>query len=283
MVIFHGRDKMGKKTVKVPWQVVPFWDGYCPVQSLERSKICDFQELISFQHMFLKLPPNQNTKVPEWRNCFFTCATSRALHLELTPDLSSEAFIRCLRRFTARRGTPASITSHNPKTFKEANKDLVQLFQDKKTQDYAANHGIAWHFILEKAPSGGILRAHGTASKEEPLQSLRKGTADIGRTPHCSDRSRGSATLMTSCVHLPMGNRKHGFRLNKYYIYLKYSFFLNFFTTFTVLRTTYSAYKVTILTVFAILRIFHFPYNIYSAYKSTHTFNGEKEATKIDE
>ena len=84
--------------------------------------------------------------------CLFTCATSRALHLELIPDLSSEAFIRCLRRFTARRGTPASITSDNAKTFKKANKDLVQLFHDKKTQDYAANHGIAWHFILEKAP-----------------------------------------------------------------------------------------------------------------------------------
>ena len=33
--------------------------------------------------------------------CLFTCATSRALHLELTPDLSTEAFIRCLRRFIA--------------------------------------------------------------------------------------------------------------------------------------------------------------------------------------
>ena len=75
--------------------------------------------------------------------CLFTCDTSRALHLELTPDLSSEASIRFLRRFTARRGTPASITSDNTKTLKKANKDLVQLFQDKKTQDYAANHGIA--------------------------------------------------------------------------------------------------------------------------------------------
>ena len=87
--------------------------------------------------------------------CLYTCATSRALHLELVPDLSSEAFIRCLRRFTARRGTPASITSDNAKTFKKANKDLVQLFHDKRTQDFAANQGIKWNFILEKAPWWG--------------------------------------------------------------------------------------------------------------------------------
>ena len=45
--------------------------------------------------------------------CLFTCATSRVVHLELTPDLSTKDFIRCLRTFVARRGTLASITSGN--------------------------------------------------------------------------------------------------------------------------------------------------------------------------
>ena len=50
--------------------------------------------------------------------CLYTCATSRALHLELTPDLSTAAFLRCLRRYIARRGTLTSITSNNTQTFK---------------------------------------------------------------------------------------------------------------------------------------------------------------------
>ena len=87
--------------------------------------------------------------------CLFTCATSRAIHLELLPDLSSEAFIRGLQRFAGRRGTPASITSDNAKTFKRANKDLAQLFKARKAQDFAANQGITWNFILEKAPWWG--------------------------------------------------------------------------------------------------------------------------------
>ena len=36
----------------------------------------------------------------------FTCASSRALHLELTPGIKALAFIRAYERFTARRGTP---------------------------------------------------------------------------------------------------------------------------------------------------------------------------------
>lgn len=83
--------------------------------------------------------------------CLFTCATSRAIHLELLPDFSSEAFIRRLQRFAERRETPASITSDNAKTFKRANKDLAQLFKARKPQDFAANRGITWNFILEKA------------------------------------------------------------------------------------------------------------------------------------
>lgn len=87
--------------------------------------------------------------------CLFTCATSRAIHLELLPDLSSEAFIRRLQRFAERRETPASITSDNAKTFKRANKDLAQLFKARKPQDFAANRGITWNFFLEKAPWWG--------------------------------------------------------------------------------------------------------------------------------
>ena len=36
--------------------------------------------------------------------CLFTCATSRAIHLELTPLLEIPAFIRALHRFIGRRG-----------------------------------------------------------------------------------------------------------------------------------------------------------------------------------
>lgn len=53
-----------------------------------------------------------------------SCSITRAFHLELVNDLATPTFICCLRRFCARRGTPAMIVSDNAKTFKSAAKLL---------------------------------------------------------------------------------------------------------------------------------------------------------------
>nr|XP_047137600.1 uncharacterized protein LOC124814091 [Hydra vulgaris] len=42
-----------------------------------------------------------------------TCASSRAIHLELTPDIKIPAFIRAFKRFAARKGFPDLIISDN--------------------------------------------------------------------------------------------------------------------------------------------------------------------------
>ena len=55
----------------------------------------------------------------------FTCCSVRAVHLELATDLSVDVFIRCLRRFAARRGLPELIISDNAKTFKAEYKKVI--------------------------------------------------------------------------------------------------------------------------------------------------------------
>ncbi|XP_065671779.1 uncharacterized protein LOC136089655 [Hydra vulgaris] len=47
-----------------------------------------------------------------------TCATIRAIRLELTNDLQAPSFLRALRRFILRRGSPEILISDNAKTFK---------------------------------------------------------------------------------------------------------------------------------------------------------------------
>lgn len=49
--------------------------------------------------------------------CIFVCFVTRAIHLELVSDLSSDAYLLALKRFIARRGKPAEIISDNGRNF----------------------------------------------------------------------------------------------------------------------------------------------------------------------
>ena len=47
----------------------------------------------------------------------FTCVVSKAVHLDIVPALTTEAFLCCVRWFTAPRGVPLEIRSNNGETF----------------------------------------------------------------------------------------------------------------------------------------------------------------------
>ncbi|GFR30674.1 integrase catalytic domain-containing protein [Trichonephila clavata] len=84
----------------------------------------------------------------------FTCATTRALHIELMSDLTTDKFLLALQRFVGRRGLPNTIYTDNATTFHAANKELILLWQtlsSAKTQQYYAQNGITWCFIAPRA------------------------------------------------------------------------------------------------------------------------------------
>ncbi|GFW72070.1 uncharacterized protein TNCV_4789581 [Trichonephila clavipes] len=57
----------------------------------------------------------------------FVCLASKAVHLELVSDLTTDAFLATLKCFVARRGKCATISSNNAKNFVGANRELKRL------------------------------------------------------------------------------------------------------------------------------------------------------------
>ena len=82
--------------------------------------------------------------------CLFTCCVCRAIHLVVF-DMTTTAFLRCVKRFAARRGLPRRIISDNAKTFKSAAKFLKAVSDHPDTKKYFASTGIEWRFNLERA------------------------------------------------------------------------------------------------------------------------------------
>ena len=87
----------------------------------------------------------------------FTCATSRAIHLELCENMSCEEFMLAFRRFCARRSFPQLILSDNAPTFTQASKYLKSLSEDPKVINLMGERKCEWKFVPVKAPwFGGI-------------------------------------------------------------------------------------------------------------------------------
>ncbi|XP_015437897.1 PREDICTED: uncharacterized protein LOC107193036 [Dufourea novaeangliae] len=87
----------------------------------------------------------------------FVCFATKAVHLEVVGDMTTETFIAALKRFIARRGICRNIYSDNGTNFVGANNELMQLQRelqtDEKVQRWLVDKEIEWHFIPALSPN----------------------------------------------------------------------------------------------------------------------------------
>lgn len=103
---------------------------------------------VDFAGPLLVKPNNQKSYI-----ALFTCAVTRAVHLELVSDLTTESFLLAFRRFVARRGICRVIYSDNDKTFKRAADELQALWNKLNTdqlREFFSERRIQWKFIVER-------------------------------------------------------------------------------------------------------------------------------------
>lgn len=75
---------------------------------------------------------------------FFTCLSSRAIHIEMLEDLTTESFINALRRFIGIRGTVRQVVSDQGTNFvgakNELTKALMEVDKQRLTTYLAQSH-----------------------------------------------------------------------------------------------------------------------------------------------
>ena len=111
----------------------------------------------------------------------FVCFSTKAVHLEMVSDLTTETFLAALRRFVSRRGIPATIFTDNGTNFVGASRCIKEWYELAKTKSFKdgmgselLNNRIEWRFIPARTPNfGGLWESHIKSMKACLLKCLK--------------------------------------------------------------------------------------------------------------
>lgn len=105
----------------------------------------------------------------------FVCDKTRAIHLELVSNLTSEAFIAAFTRFVSRRGRVRQIRSDNATNFHGADNDhreILHSWQKSASNDWLQSQAISWIYIPPVAPHMGGLHEAAVKSTKHHLRRV---------------------------------------------------------------------------------------------------------------
>ena len=127
----------------------------------------DYAGPIAFRH-----EQNELRKSYIW---LFVCAVTRAIHIELVPDMSTNEFLLSLRKFLGRFSSTTKIVSDNGLSFVKAAKELKIIFDHARSpsvQQHLANSEITWEFVTARAPWQGGWWERMVQTVKRPLRKI---------------------------------------------------------------------------------------------------------------
>nr|CAI5828097.1 unnamed protein product [Callosobruchus analis] len=139
----------------------------CPMSSLPNSRIkpkLPFDVTgLDFAGPFMILnKKGRGAHLQKVYLAIFVCFCTKAIHIEIVTDLTTENFLAAFRRFISRRGIPSEVYTDNGSTFVGAHNQLKELghFLYKRQDsivDSVSEFNIKWHFIPPYTPNHGGL------------------------------------------------------------------------------------------------------------------------------
>uniref|UniRef100_A0A1Y1N7Y6 Integrase catalytic domain-containing protein n=2 Tax=Photinus pyralis TaxID=7054 RepID=A0A1Y1N7Y6_PHOPY len=132
--------------------------------------------------IWLKTTKGRGHKANKGYISVFVCLATRAIHLEVVSDYTSDAFIAAYKRFTARRGICATLRSDCGTTLVGADAELRKLFDSARQESRHIEHllaqdGTQWIFNPPAAPHfGGIWEAGVKSTKHHLKRTIGEST-----------------------------------------------------------------------------------------------------------
>ena len=156
--------------------------------------------------MFSPILVKEGRKEMKRYGCLFTCLSSRAIHIESTNSLSTDALIQALQRFVSRRVNVQLSRTDNSINFVGTGAELNKAFSEmnhKKINEFMLDHGGQWIQWKRNPPTarnmGGmwecqirpthsilvaLLKIHGTSLNDESLRTFFAVVEAIVNTRH---------------------------------------------------------------------------------------------------
>ena len=136
--------------------------GQLPIERLTPDLVFDKVGVDYAGPFYVKYGHVRKPTVVKTYASVFVSLSVKAVHLELVSELTTEAFLACLRRFISRRGKPTLIWSDHGTNFVGAAREIKELIAFLKTQwsqdailEFCSTQNIQWKFIPEHAPHFG--------------------------------------------------------------------------------------------------------------------------------
>ena len=156
--------------------------GQLPVERVTPDQIFSKVGMDYAGPFCIKMGPTRRPTIVKAYACLFVSLSVKAVHIEVVSDLTTAAFLACLRRFVARRGKPTLLWSDHGTNFVGASRELkefVDFLKEQKTQkavsEFCTTQYIQWKFIPEHAPHFGGLWEAAVWSTKNHLRRIVSG------------------------------------------------------------------------------------------------------------
>ena len=128
--------------------------GQIPKERLKPAPAWTYVSLDLFGPFEIRGETNKRSRSKGY-GVLYNCLLSRAVHVDIATDYSTDTFLLAMRRFISLRGCPTKVWSDRGTQLVAANKELREIIaghNDNIIEEFGSQHSIDWSFSAPDGP-----------------------------------------------------------------------------------------------------------------------------------